>query len=100
MYFDGCPTWRMPFERLRSALDATGSERTRIQLIRVQSATDVAGTRFVGSPTLVIDGQDLFPGCAPVAEMACRLYATSEGLRGSPTQQAMVEALSRLSAKA
>ena len=100
MYFDGCPSWRAAFERLRSALEATGNKGTRIQLVRVQSETDVAGTRFAGSPTLLVDRQDLFPGSAPVAELACRPYATSEGLRGSPTQQAMVKALSRLSTPA
>ncbi|HKG52325.1 MAG TPA: hypothetical protein VKB14_17990, partial [Actinomycetales bacterium] len=73
---------------------------TRIELVWVESATDVAGTGFAVSPKLVVDRQDLVPGSAPVVQLAGQLYAELDRLRGSPTQQAMVETLSRLSATA
>src|SRR5215213_5296727 len=94
VYFQACPSWRDAFERIRSALDATGNEGTSIELVRVESAMEINDTGFAGSPTLLVDGRDLFPGSVPVTELTCRLYATSEGLRGSPTLQALVEALS------
>jgi len=100
VYFEGCPSWRVAFERLRSALDATGNGGTSIELVRVESAMDIGEMSFAGSPTLLVDGRDLFPGSVPVTELTCRLYGTSEGLRGSPTRQALVEALSSLPATA
>jgi hypothetical protein len=50
--------------------------------------------RFPGSPTIRVDGEDLFPmpdraGYA----LGCRMYATPEGLRGSPTAGVLKEAL-------
>jgi hypothetical protein len=43
-----------------------------------------------------VDGRDLFP--APEREdwrLGCRIYATPEGLRGSPTTEMLREALSK-----
>ena len=50
-----------------------------------------------GSPTIRVDGEDLFP----VPERAgyalgCRMYATPEGLRGSPTTEMLREALAKM----
>ncbi len=47
-----------------------------------------------GSPTIRLDGQDLFP--APERDdwrLGCRVYATPEGLRGSPTAEMIEKAL-------
>jgi hypothetical protein len=97
LYFEGCPSWTVVVERLRLALNATGHEGTPIQKVRVESATDAAATGFAGSPTVMVDGQDLFPGAAPVAALTCRLYPTSEGVHGSPSLDALLAALSQLS---
>jgi hypothetical protein len=100
VYFQGCPSWQAARKRLRSALDLTDNDGTSIQLVEVQSAAEIAGTGFAGSPTLLIDGKDLFPVPGRVAGLTCRLYPTSEGLRGSPTLEALVAALSNLPATA
>jgi hypothetical protein len=75
-------------------MDATGHQETPIHLVPVESAMDLTATGFTGSPTVLVDGQDLFRGAAPVAELTCRLYSTAEGLQGSPTLDAFREALS------
>src|SRR3954469_21271999 len=56
VYFQGCPSWQVARQRLRSALDSTGNDGTPVQLVEVQSASEIAGTCFAGSPTLLIDG--------------------------------------------
>jgi hypothetical protein len=94
VYYEGCPSWRVAFERLRSALDASGNEGTSIEPVRVESDAEITEAGFAGSPTVLVDGQDLFPGSVRVPELTCRLYWTSEGLRGFPTVEAVVEALS------
>lgn len=38
--------------------------------------------RFAGSPTVLVNGQDLFPGCATVTELTCRLYLCRRLARG------------------
>jgi hypothetical protein len=46
-----------------------------------------------GSPTILIDGRDAFPGAEELPAWSCRLYATEAGLRGVPTLQQLAEAL-------
>ena len=84
LYFDGCPTYETAVKTLEEVLFEEGSE--------------AEGLRFPGSPTIRVDGDDLFP----VPERAgyalgCRTYITPEGLRGSPTAQVFREALAKLS---
>lgn len=41
-----------------------------------------------GSPTIRVGGEDLFPVPERVGyALGCRMYATPEGLRGSPTEE-------------
>jgi hypothetical protein len=95
LYFAACPSWTVAVERLRRALDASGLAGTPIRTVPVETAADMAMTGFAGSPTVLVDGLDLFPGAAPVGELACRLYPTPEGLSGSPSLVAFMEALSQ-----
>jgi hypothetical protein len=65
-----------------------------VQLIAVNTDEEARRLRFPGSPTIRVDGRDLFP--APEREdwrLGCRVYATPEGLRGSPTAEMLREAL-------
>ncbi len=71
--------------------DDAGAE---ITLVAVNTDEEAQKLRFPGSPTIRVDGEDLFP--APDrAEYAlsCRMYATPEGLRRSPTAEMLEEAL-------
>ena len=92
LYFDGCPSWQVTDARLHEALAAVGSS-VEVEKVLVTSPEQAAEWHFVGSPSVLVDGEDLFaePG-APVG-LACRLYRTPEGLRGSPTVSQLVAAL-------
>jgi hypothetical protein len=93
LYFDGCPTYEMATRTLRAVLAEEGME-AEVQLIAVNSDAEAGRLRFPGSPTIRVDGEDLFP----VAEredwqLGCRVYVTPQGLRGSPTAEMLREAL-------
>ena len=50
--------------------------------------------RFPGSPTFRVDERDLFPASEREDwRLGCRVYATPEGLKGSPTAEMLREAL-------
>lgn len=53
--------------------------------------------RFPGSPTIRIDGRDVDPGYVDPGDYTprCRLYRTTEGLRGLPDRAWIEEALQR-----
>ena len=93
LYFDGCPTCEAATKTLRAVLAEAGLEAD-IQLVVVHSDEEARQLRFPGSPTIRVDGRDLFP--TPEREdwrLGCRVYATPQGLRGSPTAEMLREAL-------
>jgi len=50
--------------------------------------------RFPGSSTFRVDERDLFPASEREDwRLGCRVYATPEGLKGSPTAEMLREAL-------
>ncbi len=93
LYFDGCPTYRAAEEALRGVLDREGV-KAEVELVAVDTDQDAQRLRFPGSPTIRVDGRDPFP-MPERAEYAlgCRMYATPEGLRGSPTAEMLRGAL-------
>jgi hypothetical protein len=95
LYFDGCPTYKTAEKTLRRVLPEEGID-AEVELVAVNTDEEAKRLRFPGSPTIRLDGQDLFP--APEREdwrLGCRVYATPEGLRGTPTVKMLREALTR-----
>ncbi len=93
LYFDGCPTYETATKTLRAVLAEEGVE-AEVELVAVNTDEEARRLRFPGSPTIRVDGHDLFP--APEREdwrLGCRVYATPEGLRGSPTAEMLRAAL-------
>ncbi len=59
LYFDGCPNWELMQARLRDALVAVGLAEVP-ELIKVTGQEHAERLGFRGSPTLMVDGRDLF----------------------------------------
>ena len=97
LYLEGCASWRTTTERLRQALALLGSPDTPINPVQVGFDADSDDAVFGGSPTILVDDQDLFPTAAIPAGAVCRLYSTPAGMAGSPTVDALVGALVRRS---
>jgi hypothetical protein len=95
LYFDGCPTYKTAARTLRAVLAEAGVE-TEVELVAINSDEEARKLRFPGSPTIRVDGRDLFP--APEREdwrLGCRVYWTAEGLMGSPSAEMFKDALTR-----
>jgi hypothetical protein len=93
LYFEGCPTYLQAEETLRGVLTEESIE-ARVELVAVNTDEEAQELRFPGSPTIRVDGEDLFP--VPDRSqyaLGCRTYATPEGLRGSPTAEMIHAAL-------
>jgi hypothetical protein len=94
LYFDGCPNRKPVLERVRElvARQATDAE---IVPHRVERDEEAQRLRFLGSPTVRVDGRDVEPG-ADVREdfgLKCRLYRTEDGLTGTPAEEWLLAAL-------
>lgn len=81
LYFDGCPTYVAAEKAVREALADEGTE-AGVELVAVNTAEEAQELRFPGSPTIRVDGRDLFP--TPEREdwrLGCRVYATPKASR-------------------
>ena len=95
LYFDGCPSYRMAEKTLREVFAEEGME-AELDMVAVNNDEEAQRLRFPGSPTIRVDGQDLFPVPQRASyALGCRTYATPEGLKGSPTAEMLREALHR-----
>ena len=87
-----CPNTAIAEAHARAALDVLGLTDVRVELVTIRTAAEAAHTRFGGSPTILVDGVDLFP-TTPVSSLACRIYATGSGFAGVPRQEQIEAAL-------
>ena len=91
LHIDDCPNWKEAGSRLRDALDATDHQGALINYLAIQTSKDAEGTTFAGSPTITVDGVDLFPSPGAASDLACRIYQTPSGLAGLPTTEQLIE---------
>lgn len=85
-----CPNAPTAGARVRAVLDALGCVDIPVEQVVIQDEAEAVNGRFAGSPTILVDGVDLFP-TTPVQSLACRVYMTDNGPAGAPTR-AQIEA--------
>ena len=79
LYWAGCPSHPAALADLRAAL----GDGVPVTVREIISEADAAAERFPGSPTIRVDGADLFPVDEPPG-LTCRVYRLADG-RYSPT---------------
>ncbi|MCA1730521.1 MAG: ABC transporter permease [Actinobacteria bacterium] len=93
LYFDGCPTYRTAEKNLKEVLAQEGIE-AEIELVAVNTDEEASRLGFPGSPTIRVEGRDLFPlEGRGAGGLSCRTYPAPEGSKGSPTAQMLRAAL-------
>jgi hypothetical protein len=95
LYFEGCPNHepaRVLVERLAGQL---GIEPA-IELVEVADPGAAAALRFLGSPTVRVDGADVEPGAEERRDFAlsCRIYRGERGPSEQPDERWVHDALS------
>ncbi len=84
LYFDGCPSWKNGLKNLEVALQEEGLSAA-VEMVMVMDDGDALRLKFLGSPHFRVDGSDLWPEERDIFSMSCRVYPTSEGIKGFPT---------------
>jgi hypothetical protein len=85
LYWRGCPSWARALAELRDVATATGIDPETIQVREIDTDEAAGRERFVGSPTIRLDGVDLLPpGADEPIGLNCRVFALRDG-RVSPT---------------
>jgi hypothetical protein len=96
LYFEDCPSYERLLPELQVLVDelTPGSE---IELRRVESPQAALQERFLGSPTVRVDGEDVEPSASTRSDfgLKCRLYRVGNGYAHVPPREWVVAALSR-----
>jgi hypothetical protein len=96
LFWDGCPSHPKALEDLRAAMAGLGLDPDTVLLREVDTDRNAERERFVGSPTIRIDGEDVEPppGDEPLG-LTCRVYRLRDGrISPTPDPAALREALS------
>jgi hypothetical protein len=91
LYFDDCPNWQVADQRL--AAITAGRADVTVRRHRVDTLKEAELVGFHGSPSILVDGVDLFAEPGAGVGLSCRLYRTPEGLSGAPTVDQLRAAL-------
>ncbi len=94
LYFEGCPNHepaRALVERLATQLRI----EPEIRLVEVADPEAAVALRFLGSPTVRVDGVDVEPGAQERRDFAlsCRIYRSERGVAEQPDESWVREAL-------
>jgi hypothetical protein len=96
LYFEGCPSHEALMARLPGLMARAGVDEL-IEFRAVESPRAAEQERFLGSPTLRIDGQDVEPAASQRSDfgLKCRMYPSAAGLRGAIPDEFVLDALTR-----
>lgn len=91
LYFDGCPSWRTADERLHVLVSERGDMRVTRHVVETQAEAERTG--FRGSPSILVDGVDVFAEPGAEVGLTCRRYRTDDGYQGVPTLEQLRAAM-------
>ena len=96
LWWRGCPSWEEALALLREEMEAAGIDPGALDVREIRTDRDAELERFVGSPTIRVDGRDLQPpGDEPIG-LTCRVYRLRDGrISPLPDRAEVREALSR-----
>ncbi len=89
-----CPNRGIAITLAERAVRETGIP-ARIEVVDMTTDSQAQRRRFLGSPTVRVDGRDVEPGANGRTgfTLACRVYRTERGLTGWPDDRWVREAL-------
>lgn len=85
LVFEGCPNLDSTVGRTREAI-TYANVPADLRVIRVESDDDAKRLRFLGSPTVRVDGVDVEPTTAGREDfgLQCRIYSVGGRHQGAP----------------
>jgi hypothetical protein len=94
LVFEGCPNVQTTLERAYAAVAAT-EVQADVRVVHVDSDDDAVRLRFLGSPTVRVDGADIEPAAEARVDfgLQCRVYQVDGRFEGAPPTQWIARAL-------
>ena len=92
LYFSGCPNHEPTVALVRAVIDELGLD-AEVREVPVETTESAEVLRFVGSPSVRVNGRDIEPAAREQTEFAlsCRMY----GDAGVPPKELLLEAVKK-----
>jgi hypothetical protein len=79
LFWEGCPSHDEALARLRQVMAEEGIS-SPVEVVEIETEEQAEAARFVGSPTIRIDGEDIDPpGEGAIYGLTCRAYRHEDG---------------------
>lgn len=90
LYLEGCPNHPPTIDLVQRVVSEHGIEAA-VEAVEVRDAEDAERLRFLGSPTIRVDGKDIEPAARVRTDYSfcCRVYGGS----GTPPRELVEDAL-------
>lgn len=74
-YFNGCPNADSTLKHLKSAMHQLNLPDTELKMVEVPNIASAERVHFQGSPTILINGIDIYLETKPISfNFSCRVY--------------------------
>lgn len=93
LYTADCTDWEITGQLVEQVVDELRLE-AEMRYWLIANDRQALQAYFIGSPTVRVEGNDLFPVQGATAGLRLRSYLTEEGIMGHPTYQMIRDALS------
>ena len=102
LWWEGCPSTQRALEAVCAALTELGLSGVQVHTREIETDGDAQAAGFVGSPTILIDGEDIVPAAAEEQiGLSCRVYHRRDGrVSPIPDPDDLREALERAARRA
>jgi glutaredoxin len=103
LWWEGCPSTERALSDLREVLSELSLERAEIHMREIRTHDEAIRAGFIGSPTILIDGQDVIPSAIQDEDamgLTCRVYRRCDGtVSPTPDPDDLRDALRRAAAR-
>jgi hypothetical protein len=95
LYIEDCPNAETAWKNLKESLILL-KINIQPERILIDDDLDADHYSFQGSPSIKVDGVDLWEQKSDEYHMGCRVFPVANGLAGSPTKNMLIERIREL----
>jgi hypothetical protein len=100
-WWSGCPSAERARAELLEVLETLGLPEVKVRMVEISDDEQARAIRFPGSPTILVDGQDVVaPNPDEPIGLTCRVYRSRDGeISATPDPDDLRQALQRALAR-